>query len=224
MKVEIVFIPVDPSNPPEIPRAPGPPIETLWHYTTRQKLEQILASGGIQPSTAKLEPGEKPVVWFSSRPTWEPTATKCPLTGKLGQIVTAAAQGGLARIAVPAHTAPYAFPQLPLMAGTSPQACIGLLLAGLELGADPDHWHFSMQPVPRQLWKAIEVHDFEADRWHDAGLAPAAASPPSGSFQAPVTGHGTSGQAASPAPKSVLDLLDGARRSGRPDLGRPSLN
>ncbi len=170
MKVEIVLIPVDPSNPPEIPRAPGPPIETLWHYTTRQQLNQILVSGVIQPSTAKLEPGEKPVVWFSSRPTWEPTATKCPLTGKIGQLVTAAAQGGLARIAVSPNTAPYGFPQLPLMAGTSPRECIGLLLAGLELGADPDHWHFSMQPVPREIWKAVEFYDFETDRWSDAGI------------------------------------------------------
>ena len=165
MKVELHLITADPTNRPTIPHNLGPPINHLWHYTTVEKLRSIINSGHIKPSTAKLEPDEKPVVWFSSRPTWEPTATKCPLTGKLGQIVTASAQGGLARISVPPSTAPFIFPQLPLLAGTSPATCIGLLLAGLELGANPDHWRFAIEPVPVALFREVELFDFDQDRW-----------------------------------------------------------
>jgi len=222
MKVEIVLVPVGP-----IPQQATPPplsqsCERLWHYTTRQKLEQILATGVIQPSTALIEPTEKPVVWFSSRPTWEPTATKCPLTGKLGQYVTASAQGGLARIAVASSTAPYRFAQLPLVAGTSPRMCIGLVLAGLDAGADPDQWFFSPEPVPRDLWQAIEVYDFEADRW-DYWHAAADKLP-----TVAATGHGKSQQTPPETPPaaypSVFDMLGRASPTGRPDISRPSLN
>jgi hypothetical protein len=227
MKVEIILVPVGP-----IPQQATPPplsqsCERLWHYTTRQKLEQILATGVIQPSTAFIEPAEKPVVWFSSRPTWEPTATKCPLTGKLGQYVTASAQGGLARIAVVPSSAPYRFAQLPLVAGTSPATCIGLVMAGLEVGADPDQWFFTPQAVPRAMWQAIEVYDFDADRWDPwPACAPGVptASPNSASVPAQAPAQNTP-LPFSPTPqKSVLDILSQASPTGRPDISRPSLN
>jgi hypothetical protein len=171
MKVQIHFIPVAPTNHQKIPDNLGQPVTHLWHYTTVEKLRLIINSGHIRPSTARIEPNERPVAWFSSRPTWEPTATKCPLTGKLGQYVTASAQGGLARIAVPPGTAPYIFPHLPLVAGTSPTACIGLLLAGLELGADPDDWRFTPETVPVALFSSIDLFDFDHDQWRAVDMA-----------------------------------------------------
>ena len=39
------------------------------------------------------------------------------------------------------------------------------LLAGLELGADPDHWRFAIEPVPVALFREVELFDFEQDRW-----------------------------------------------------------
>lgn len=241
MKVEIIFIPVGPSAQPTPHHTLGPPPAILWHYTTRQKLALIEAAGVIEPSTALIEPREKPVVWFSSRATWEPTATKCPMTGKLGQYVTASAQGGLARIAVASSTAPHGFPQLPLMAGTSPATCIGLVLAGLEAGADPDQWFFSVQPVPRALWQSIEVYDFDTDKWHTPTVVTTAgahsgphAHPTQNPTQNPVPGttwspgHNPNGAQVPPpaTQKSILDYLGGAGRSpnSRPDPGRPSLN
>lgn len=171
MKVHIHFVPVDPGNPLKVLPILAPPVTELWHYTTVEKLQHIINSGEIRPSTAHIEPDEKPVAWFSSRPTWEPTATKCPLPGKLGQMVTAAAQGGLARISVPPSAAPYAFSQLPLIAGTSPKACIGLLLAGLDLGADPNHWRFTPGPVRSALFRQIDLFDPDQDRWRAIDMA-----------------------------------------------------
>jgi hypothetical protein len=162
MQVHVTLIPI--SNSDQTPPSPDPP-ETVYHYTTGVKLKQIINSGCIKPTTAKIEPHEKPVAWFSTSGQWEPTATKVPIPGKAGQIITAKAQGGLVRITVPGTCAPYIFPQLPLIAGTKPSVCIGLLLAGLDLEADPDQWRFSLEPVPVALFREVELFDFDQDRW-----------------------------------------------------------
>jgi len=154
------------------PTATGPdPPEHVYHYTTGLKLRSIINSGCIKPTTAKIEPHEKSVAWFSTSPQWEPTATKVPIPGKQGQLLTAKAQGGLVRITVPGACAQYVFPQLPLIAGTSPQACIGLLIAGLELGADPSAWRFTPTPVPTALFRDVEFYDFANNTWLAIDLA-----------------------------------------------------
>ena len=154
------------------PTSTGPdPPENVYHYTTGLKLKKIINSGAIKPTTAKIEPHEKPVAWFSTQDQWEPTATKVPIPGKQGQLLTAKAQGGLVRISVPGTCAPYLVPQLPLIAGTSPQACIGLLLAGLELGADPGTWRFTSTPVPTALFREVEFFDFASNTWLAVDLA-----------------------------------------------------
>jgi len=162
MQIHITLTPI--SSPDQIPAGPDPP-ENIFHFTTGLKLRSIINSGCIKPTTAKIEPHEKPVAWFSTSPIWEPTATKVPVPGKAGQMMTAKAQNGLVRIAVPGTCAPYVFPQLPLIAGTSPTACIGLLLAGLELGSDPDTWRFTRTPVSTAMFREVEFYDFANDRW-----------------------------------------------------------
>ena len=161
-----VLIPI-PAPPHTGPDPPG----NIYHYTTGLKLRSIINSGAIKPTTAKIEPHEKPVAWFSTSPQWEPTATKVSIPGVQGQIETAKAQGGLVRITVLRTCAPYVFPQLPLIAGTSPQACIGLLLAGLELGSEPNTWRFTPTPVPTALFREVEFYDFANDRWLAVDLA-----------------------------------------------------
>lgn len=58
-----VLIPVSPPNQ----TGPDPP-ENIYHYTTGLKLRSIINSGAIKPTTAKIEPHEKPVAWFSTSP------------------------------------------------------------------------------------------------------------------------------------------------------------
>ena len=165
MQIHVTLVPI----PPPDSIGPDPPV--VYHFTTGQKLKQIINSGHIRPSTAHVPPNEKPVAWFSTSPEWEPTATKVPVPGKAGQLITAKAQAGLVRISVPARCAPYVFPQLPLIAGTSPTTCIGLLLAGLELSADPATWRFTPEPVPTALFREVEFFDFGNDRWLAIDLA-----------------------------------------------------
>jgi hypothetical protein len=160
-----VLIPV----PPPSFTGPDPPV--VFHYTTGLKLRSIINSGAIKPSTAHVPPNEKPVAWFSTSPEWEPTATKSSVPGKLGQLITAKAQNGFVRISVPGACAPYGIQQLPKVAGTSLQAYTGLLLAGLELGADPGAWRFTPSPVPTCFFQEVEFYDFANDRWLAIDLA-----------------------------------------------------
>lgn len=161
--VLVLAIPPPPANEPDPP--------TLFHYTTGRKLDLILRSGAILPTTAKVPPHEKLVAWFSTSTTWEPTATKYPAPGKLGQLMTASAQGGLARITVPASAAPHRIQDLPRLAGTTPEDWLGLLLAGLELGADPNTWRFTLEPVPISLFSVVEFLDLSTDRWQPVDTA-----------------------------------------------------
>jgi hypothetical protein len=168
VQIHIQLFPISGTN--ELTPVPDPP-EYIYHYTTGLKLRSIINSGAIKPTTAKIEPHEKPVAWFSTQDQWEPTCTKASIPGKLGQLMTAKAQGGLVRITVPGTCASYVFPQLPLIAGTKTSVCIGLLIAGLELGSYPDTWRFTPTPVPTALFREVEFYDFANDRWLAIDLA-----------------------------------------------------
>ena len=168
MQIHVTLIPI--SSTDQRPPGPDPP-EHIYHSTTGLKLKQIINSGCIMPTSAKIEPHEEPVAWFSTQIQWEPTASKSPIPGMQGQIETAKAQGGLVRITVPGTSAPYVFPQLPLIAGTKPSVCIGLLIAGLELGSDPDSWRFTPLAVPTALFREVEFYDFAHDRWVAVDMA-----------------------------------------------------
>jgi hypothetical protein len=157
--------------PAPLPSFTGPDPSVAYHYTTGLRLRQIINSGHIKPSTAHVPPNEKPVAWFSTSSDWEPTCTKVPIPGKAGQLITANAQHDLVRISVPRTCAPYIFPHLPLIAGTSPTTCIGLMLSGLDIGADPSTWRFTPDPVPTALFRDVEFFDFANDRWLAVDLA-----------------------------------------------------
>jgi len=168
MQIHVMLIPI--SSNDQLPSTPDPP-ERIFHYTTGTRLRSIVNSGAIKPATAKIEPHEKPVAWFSTQDQWEPTATKVPIPDMAGQIATARAQGGLVRIAVPGTCAPYGFAQLPLIAGTKPSVCIGLLVTGLELGSDPDTSRFTPDAVPVSLFREVKFYDFANNTWLAIDLA-----------------------------------------------------
>lgn len=47
-----------------------------WHYTTGECFERIAAAGFLRPATIGLDPGERPIAWFTTNQEWEPTANK----------------------------------------------------------------------------------------------------------------------------------------------------
>ena len=77
----------------------------------------------------------------------------------------------MARIQVPASAAPHRIQDLPRLAGTSPDDWLGLVLSGLELGAAPTTWRFSLVPVSLSLFREVEFLDLVTDRWHAVDLA-----------------------------------------------------
>lgn len=52
----------------------------IYHYTTQKAINSILSNTFLHPALGGVIPPEKPAVWFSSNPKWEPTANKSILT------------------------------------------------------------------------------------------------------------------------------------------------
>ena len=75
-----------------------------WHYTTGQKFPSIVEAGYIFGSTSFLERRERPVVWFSLRQDFEPTARKAKLVDGQLRVMSIeeaySACGGLVRFGV----------------------------------------------------------------------------------------------------------------------------
>lgn len=78
-----------------------------WHYTTAQKYKLIKESGLLLPATIGVLPPERPILWFSTHPKYEPTALK-PLGDGRGNIIRLltmeelyAMAGGLVRFGCP---------------------------------------------------------------------------------------------------------------------------
>jgi hypothetical protein len=134
-------------------------------YTIGQKFAQIARDGVIKPATAYVSPRERPVVWFSTHPLWEPTACKMVQApdGRLRRLTreeTARYGGGLVRIGVAPESAPHNWQAYRRLSGVNPHIASGLAKSGKDQGADPRHWYVSFEPVPAALWMAVEA-------WHN---------------------------------------------------------
>lgn len=57
-----------------------------WHYTTGDKYELIKKSGLLLPSDIGVSEPERPILWFSTHPKFEPTAMK-PLLNLAGGFI-----------------------------------------------------------------------------------------------------------------------------------------
>lgn len=66
------------------PKILSPTKTRLFHYTRATNAMKIVKSGEIRPATLLVPKRERPVVWFSSHPLYEPTALSATTEG--GQI------------------------------------------------------------------------------------------------------------------------------------------
>lgn len=138
----------------------------LWHYTTIEtRLPAILRTGFLMPATDGVPQGERPVVWFSRQPEWEPTACKrWDWRKKRGRSLDEIAHGhgGLARFGVDPSVAPHDWEAFRQLSGISAAAANGLresIRSGLYAGtgAKSSDWYVSFEPVPVELC-TIEVY------------------------------------------------------------------
>ncbi len=133
----------------------------IWHYTYDETFALIREDGFIKPAELYLEPGEKPIAWFSKERFWEPTVTKAikqedgtvKQFGMLGMM-----EHGhlLVRIGVDPDTAPYTWSELKSLSGMPAHIASGLASTAKQRGANPSRWRGTLEPVYADKWKAVE--------------------------------------------------------------------
>src|SRR6266851_1957736 len=132
----------------------------LWHYTREAFWQGIDADQMIRveeygnPDWSYSPLQGRPVVWFSTRQTWGPTATP----GRDEQWITWAERQTLGpmRIEVAPATAPYSWREYRALSGIDPGFARALAGTGREQGANPLDWYVSFEPVPASRWLAVE--------------------------------------------------------------------
>ena len=138
----------------------------LFHYTTREPLERILADGEIRRSEEGQDE-HNPAVWFSWHPVWEPTASKkwVDNAGRYqwgNRDTTHKHYGGLFRIEVPVGVAPHDWNSYKRTSGRDRDDLCELVLQGYEVDARPTDWRCSYERVPTSEFIAIEYWDSAA--------------------------------------------------------------
>lgn len=139
----------------------------IWHYTVGERLWSILRDKIIKPATAGVPAGERPVVWFTTNPAWEPTANKgIWRNGELLWLTkeeTAAEGGGLFRIEVAPDAAPYGWEEFKRLSGISGRTSKRLARIARQRGSNYHDWRVSFEPVTSDKWLRIET--WYRDRW-----------------------------------------------------------
>lgn len=138
----------------------------LYHYTTGQKLPQILESGYLKPSAAGGAPDELPLLWLSTAKDIEPTSLKmvqAPDGGLYG--LTREQQRELAgnvRFVLKSDLDLLSWRDACKAAGIGSRERKALERSGRDLGGKPSHWYATPDALP------VDLFDVEVDtgrRW-----------------------------------------------------------
>ena len=143
--------------------------QVAWHYTVISKIPDILSSGELRPTAVLATRGERPALWFSTHPVWEPTATKMLMRadGQIYQPTPAELHevAGLCRFALATYAKrlqPFQdlARQIRMPAAEVPR----LIVSGLAQGARPIQWWGTM--------RAISLADLQLERWNGSCWKP----------------------------------------------------
>lgn len=141
----------------------------LWHYTTGEKARAIVASGEIRPTEVRIDPNERPAVWFSKDTLWENTASKSLMGGGRPRRATLEEMhewgDGVYRFGVSEESAPLGWKAFVAASGIKDATARSLIKAGKAVGASHFDWRCSFAPVPRSAWLAVERMDFPSRHW-----------------------------------------------------------
>ena len=135
-----------------------------WHYTIGKHAASIIEGGVIRGATEHVPTGEMPVVWFSLRQHWEPTANKmirsADGTVRFGTMADTIRIGGGWRFGLPvSELLPYR--DLKRAANISGETARGLERVARRQGADPALWYGSLTPVEVSRC-IVQILDIEA--------------------------------------------------------------
>ena len=142
-------------------------MKRLFHYTTASRAVKIMAAQQINVAIIGVSDGERPVVWASFHPNWEPTATPA-LGGPNGE------RDNLTFADLPAIDTPIRFEvrheSAPLdwrtwlkTSGVDRRHAKSLELVAIRQGATTDDWRMSFAPIVQKDWIAIE--SFSWNQW-----------------------------------------------------------
>jgi len=145
-------------------------VKRLFHYTRIGNLKKILADGKIIQAGTFVEPPEMPVVWFSYRQDWEPTATPGLIDEASGTrrsltFEEFAYRETPARIEIDPQAAPLDWRAWRKSSGVKARMVKALEESALRQDADTADWRMSFDPVPLDHWRAVEV--FIDGQWCD---------------------------------------------------------
>ena len=150
-------------------RASRAPAGPLYHYTFGRALPGIVEDGEI--GVAEALPGtDAPVVWLSTRTSFEPSVTRHVIEhGRCRELDPAelAARGqGLLRIEVDPAVGAMSWRELVAWAEVPDEVVEQLERIARERGADPEDWWCCPGAIPRSRWRSVEL-------WHpDRGWVP----------------------------------------------------
>ena len=145
-----------------------------YHYTNGHKLEPIRKAARLLPAVVGIERTEKPIVWFSSHPYWEPTATKPIQNGKSFRLPDLEELDGLVGLYRFVFTGNpeqlHSLGILQIRANIRSKTLKGLKQVGLGFGANPEQWSGSLRPVPLEdlrLEKLFELREWRPISFED---------------------------------------------------------
>ncbi len=138
----------------------------IYHYTKTIYLVSIL-SGGLKPSF-RNGPVDK-VLWFSTNPTWERTVF-LDTAPKLEDAYRWATprMGGIARVACDDVVAPYRFLEICQAADIPMKVAMRLMNTARRVGANPSEWRGTLETVPIDKFRSIEIYDGQIWQPHSA--------------------------------------------------------
>lgn len=145
------------------------PAGPLYHYTLGRVMPAIVGDGEL--GVAEALPGtDAPVVWLSTRASFEPSVVRSVLEDgrrrELGAAELAERGQGLFRIEVDPAVGVMSWRELVAWAEVPAAVVEHLERDARERGADPDDWWCCPTAIPRSRWRSIEVAD------SDQGWAP----------------------------------------------------
>jgi hypothetical protein len=114
---------------------------------------------GLKPSNLLLAPGEKAVLWFTTNDRWENTvfALDAPSLPEAYQKMSSL--GGLARIGCDESIAPHRWKEIKEIASIPYHMAAHLYSSAIELGSRPGEWRGTLEGVPVDHFKQVEIYD-----------------------------------------------------------------
>jgi hypothetical protein len=149
------------------PRPARAPDQPLYHYTFGRAIAGIVEDGEI--GVAEALPGtDAPVVWLSTRTSFEPSIARSVIEGGRRRELAAdelAERGqGLVRIAVDPSNGVMPWRELVAWAEVPAAVAENLEHVSRERGSDPGQWWCSTTAIPRARWRSVELFD-SAQGW-----------------------------------------------------------